>query len=525
MSCVSCREQKLKCDRSQPRCSRCARRDAKCTYPTTRRRQVGPRRTIPELETRLANIESIVKSSRDDRLGRALNNDDVIASFPDKDIHDVVDNTDSPLDCEAKTGPSTLRSVRMSPFGQVPYGGLLDDLYASSDLSPNLRPPMYLRYVIAALAASIVENYRNLALTLYHQARLCVEEEELKDFRPQPVTLAQAQFWCLISNFEAQQTFFSRASTSLSRCLRIAQMLRLHQLDAVDGQLPPGVSETKNWPELEEARRTWWVIFCSDRFVSGSTGWPALINDDDISTFLPASEEAFESGVAESTGLLGDVLQQGCKKYSSFAGRVLVAHLFYQSAKHVSGHLSDEHSADIRNGSFWTRHTMIDNDLATLIMRLPEDLRLPGNLQCQNALFTNIMIHTAIICLNRAAIRETRRLALPSSLFNRGQARLLSAAEEIFNIFREITDMDAAFSNPLLVYCAYMASSVYLDASVAEDRRQAGFNLTYLLHIMIALSKTNVIARSLAIQIAEDMKNIGLDSSAIETVTVTIPEY
>lgn len=39
---------------------------------------------------------------------------------------------------------------------------------------------MYLRYVIAALAASIVENYRNLALTLYHQARLCVEEEELK---------------------------------------------------------------------------------------------------------------------------------------------------------------------------------------------------------------------------------------------------------------------------------------------------------------------------------------------------------
>lgn len=59
-------------------------------------------------------------------------------------------------------------------------------------------------------------------------------------------------------------------------------MLRLHQLDAVDGQLPPGVSETKNWPELEEARRTWWVIFCSDRFVSGSTGWPALINDDDV---------------------------------------------------------------------------------------------------------------------------------------------------------------------------------------------------------------------------------------------------
>jgi hypothetical protein len=222
------------------------------------------------------------------------------------------------------------------------------------------------------------------------------------------------------------------------------------------------------------------------------------------------------------TGFLGNILQARCNKYSSFAGRVLAAHLFYQSAKHVSEPLLDEHAADIRNGSFWTRHTMIDNDLATLLMRLPENLQLPKSLQCQNALFTNIMIHTTIICLNRAAIRETRRLALPSSLMNRSQARLMSAAEEIFNILREISDMDAAFSNPLLAYSAYVASSVYLDKSTAEHRRQAEFNLTYLLHIMIALSRTNAVARSLAIQLAEDMKNIGLDSSAIELVNISL---
>lgn len=225
----------------------------------------------------------------------------------------------------------------------------------------------------------------------------------------------------------------------------------------------------------------------------------------------------------ESTSFLGDVLQEGCKKYSSFAGRVLAAHLFYQSAKHVSGPVLDGHSADIRNGSFWTRHTVIDNDLATLLMRLPENLQLPRSLQCQNALFTNIMIHTTIICLNRAALREARRLSQPSSLINRSQARLLSAAEEIFNIFREITDMDAAFSNPLLAFSAYMASSVYLDKPTAEHKKRAEFNLTYLLHIMIALSKTNAISRSLAIQIAEEMKNIGLDSSAIETVRFISP--
>ncbi|UKZ61309.1 uncharacterized protein TrAtP1_002575 [Trichoderma atroviride] len=531
MSCMSCRDQKLKCDRSQPRCSRCTKRNDKCTYPTTRRRQAEPRRTIPELETRLASLESIVKSSRDDRLRRTSKNDDIIEPFPDESTHDAASRAHSPLDCEAETESSALPSFETSPSRQIPDAGRLEDLtriyfdklhygapmlrrssFLSKGLSSNMRPPMYLRYIIAALAASIVENYHSLALTLYHQAKLCIEEEELKDFSPQPVTLAQAQFWCLMANFEAQQMLFSRASTSLSRSLRIAQMLRLHQLDTGDG-------EPKNRPELEEARRTWWVIFCSDRFVLGSTGWPAMINDDDTSTFLPASEEAFESGVGESTGFLGNVLQARCNKYSSFAGRVLAAHLFYQSAKHVSSHVVDENATDIRNGSFWMRHTMIDNDLATLLMRLPENLQLPRSLQCQNALFTNIIIHTTIICLNRAAIRETRRLALPSLLLNRSQARLLSAAEEIFNILREISEVDAAFSNPLLMYSAYVASSVYLDKSIAERERQAEFNLTYLLHIMIALSKTNPIARSLAIQLAEDMKNVGIDSSAIETVT------
>lgn len=52
--------------------------------------------------------------------------------------------------------------------------------FMSQGLPSDTRPPMYLCYIIAALAASIVENYHSLALTLYHQAKVCIEEEELK---------------------------------------------------------------------------------------------------------------------------------------------------------------------------------------------------------------------------------------------------------------------------------------------------------------------------------------------------------
>jgi hypothetical protein len=87
-----------------------------------------------------------------------------------------------------------------------------------------------------------------------------------------------------MANFEAQLTLFSRASTSLCRSIRIAQMLNLHRIDkgceAPLLTLPP----PKDWSELEERRRTWWVIFCSDGFVCGTTGWPTLINERDVSS-------------------------------------------------------------------------------------------------------------------------------------------------------------------------------------------------------------------------------------------------
>jgi hypothetical protein len=57
---------------------------------------------------------------------------------------------------------------------------LLRPHFTSQHLPLSIRAPMYLQYVIAALAACTVETYHNLALTFYHQARLCAEEEESK---------------------------------------------------------------------------------------------------------------------------------------------------------------------------------------------------------------------------------------------------------------------------------------------------------------------------------------------------------
>jgi hypothetical protein len=59
-------------------------------------------------------------------------------------------------------------------------------------------------------------------------------------------------------------------------------MLNLHQIDRSEQTLPPSIAPPKDWSELEERRRTWWAIFCADRLVCGTTGWPALINEKDV---------------------------------------------------------------------------------------------------------------------------------------------------------------------------------------------------------------------------------------------------
>lgn len=90
------------------------------------------------------------------------------------------------------------------------------------------------------------------------------------------ISLAHCQAWILLSSFEGQHVWFSRASLSTSRAVRVAQILGLHH---VDGR---GTNETmlpaKDWCEREERRRTFWSAFGSDRGGSSTAGWPVLID-------------------------------------------------------------------------------------------------------------------------------------------------------------------------------------------------------------------------------------------------------
>lgn len=211
-------------------------------------------------------------------------------------------------------------------------------------------------------------------------------------------------------------------------------------------------------------------------------------------------------------------IQQENKGYSSFAGRVLAAHMFHRAIEHTSQSFPDDNPQDIKNGPYWRRQRGIDNDLATMLMFLPSNLRLPRSLRCHNAVFVNVNIHTAIICIHRATVSKIRQLALPEYIVLQSQDRLLLAAEEILNIFRKVNDLDAALKNPLMAFSVYVAALVFLEDFVGDHNHQSEDNLNFLYNILIAVGRTSAITRSLAIQLAMDMRQSGFDASALEKV-------
>jgi hypothetical protein len=184
------------------------------------------------------------------------------------------------------------------------------------------------------------------------------------------------------------------------------------------------------------------MIFCGDRYASIGTGWPMTIDEKDIKTDLPASEEAYDMSRPEQTQTLQDsTTTSGAAKLSSFGAVVLLASLFGRNLVHLHRPDADDLDNDL-NGPFWKRHRAMDNIILNTSLCLPAPLKLPAGLPNPNVVFTNMSIHTSTICLHQAAIFKAEKHKLPSNVSAESKIRCITAANEIASIMRMISHLD-----------------------------------------------------------------------------------
>lgn len=166
------------------------------------------------------------------------------------------------------------------------------------------------------------------------------------------------------------------------------------------------------------------------------------VDERDIMTNLPASEEAFNLSRPELTQTLADTLSPaGAAKLSAFGSIVLMACLFGRNLTHLHRPDVDDRDHDM-NGAFWKRHRLLDNILLNTSLCLPSSLKLPTGLGDPNIVFTNMNIHTSTICLHQAAIFKAEKNRLPPTVSAESKLRCIAAANEIASIMRMTSHMD-----------------------------------------------------------------------------------
>ncbi|KAK0665697.1 putative binuclear zinc transcription factor [Cercophora samala] len=565
LSCTSCRDRKQKCDRNLPVCRRCTGLRHDCVYPNSRKSGQGKRKQVRDLEAKLFQLEDQLRTIRGStdtdnykspQTFRTAVSPNVTYSSPVASSADqswlgeatIQERRDvqEPQDHQRQQLADWLANSELEPteLDDVPLSQSmvekLTTLYFKNgyhcspmihpsryllSLQSDRQPPLFLQFVIMATGASTDPLHTSLAMSLYRRARKLAEEDEAKE--PNAFTLAHAQCWMLMANFEAQSTLFSRASLSLGKGIRIAQILNLHQLDR--GPHPPSLFQSHlelpasgnlDWIEMEERRRTWWVIYSADRLVFATSALPSIIDDRMVHTLLPKPEEVFVRGAEdmpqEHTTTLQQALRERKPPASRLGARALAAHLFYRAVELETTESRPEAQGDQNQESYWAQQQDVGSDLLALLVSLPRDLRLPANIGCQDTIFIHVLIHTALMCLHKTAIRKAAEDGAhgteASFVKAQGRSNLLAAAAQVMAIIRSIKDEDLteALKNPIQGYATYIASLVFLEDFALTRFDGSRGNVVFLLELLQRFSQTHPVARMLAGQLSQELKRLGV---------------
>ncbi|KAM0592407.1 hypothetical protein ACHAPN_006784 [Verticillium nonalfalfae] len=496
LACMICRKRKLKCDGIKPSCSTCTRLGHSCAYDEVRRKSGPKRGYVKALEERLKQVETLLNKTKDSATGAEIN-----AAAPLNLDTASATRVQLPAAAAAAGGgfsgqnatltlPGDRDMDRWQFAGESPQPGPpLDDFNFNTSMNPGLNPNMPI-------------GMGNLNNTNFPWEMIGLGLEE--PLPPQETI------------DELHQIYFEKVHPSMPmihkyRYLAAMNLIGLHRLDGAGLDVKQCLPPPRDWTEREERRRTFWMAFCEDRYASIGTGWPMTIDEKDIMTNLPSSDEAFDMSRPEQTQSLQDSMSPaGASKLSSFGGIVLMACLFGRNLIHLHRPDVDDRDNDL-NGEFWKRHRAMDNIILNTSLCLPPHIKLPSGLSNPNIVFTNMSIHTSTICLHQAAIFKADKNKLPASVSAESKVRCITAANEIASIMRMISHMDLSCMNPFIAFCLYVAARVFVQYLKSRpDDSQTADSLRFLLSAMNALKRRNPLTESFLVQLDVDLEALGM---------------
>ncbi|KAL2810518.1 fungal-specific transcription factor domain-containing protein [Aspergillus granulosus] len=415
-ACEECRRRKLRCDRKTPQCGVCAATGVVCQFNPSRSERGPKKGNLQQLQQRMTALE--------ERLTLATDNN-LVFSDPLLDLCNNVTAANIAKMTSLPTSPGTLSAtaasldLRLPPSPPQPTGTEipaimreeLDQLYFDRVhmFAPMIHQSRYgswslqqpkseakeaLQYAMWTLAASFSAQVQQLAQSLYDETRRMLDILEVKGREIDTTDIEHLQACLLLAIYEFMHSYDRRSWMRAGYAFRLVQLMRLFELDS-----PTNGLGSFDWIEVEEKRRTFWVAFCLDRFLSIRNRWPLTLIEHLITTRLPAPEAAFQSGQPVGMEYLPDAISSnGPVLVSPFSELIMIATVCGRALiHHYQALVESNYNSSIRN--FHDRHQWIHS---TLVQRL--DI-LAGNTSSMAEsndpviLFTRMLGQTTILYL------------------------------------------------------------------------------------------------------------------------------
>jgi hypothetical protein len=320
-ACLPCRKQKRKCDKALPSCSLCRRMARACDYSEIVTTPTADdfamlRHKLAELEARLGPeriqqhpsgnepTRSMERSSESDN-EPSMDRDSTVfpvAFFLDSEIYTearmTVTKPSFPVPNEVTSALGTsildIRDIVERYFANVhlwlPFVSRKrmqltlsnPGLELSSDLALLLLSMKLVIHVPPAGTAGVNSPLYNLTKRYYST----VESMGL-------ISCQSLQANLLIATYEIGHAIYPAAYLTTGNCARLGHMLGLHdRRNCIQITRRPGA-----WAEVEEQKRTWWVVMLLDRYVNlGSRSHPLATDDPARTDVLPADDTHWDEG-------------------------------------------------------------------------------------------------------------------------------------------------------------------------------------------------------------------------------------
>ncbi|KAF4415135.1 acetate regulatory DNA binding [Fusarium acutatum] len=303
-----------------------------------------------------------------------------------------------------------------------------------------------LRMAMRALAASMSSQFRSRGEDLYLKARQMAEDLEASElglpWTDAAINIEQIQAWLLLAHYELLAPHIYPVSTTARQALRLVYLSRLHCSDQQESSTGSSSNSSNdsastrlNFPALEERRRTFWVAFCLDRFLSACEESLPAIHDEIISVRLPCPEKNFQNGDEVKMGFADEALKYAkLDATSRFAEFVTSMALFGRCTiqKHIpkSGPSLEKESA-----SFWKRHDWLASATKRQI-----DLLSTNATDLDDepmAIVTLMVMHGSIIALakaSKAMPRQKEEERLASEAYNKSAGEAAAKMADLSNL-------------------------------------------------------------------------------------------